>query len=161
MHSKQEESMSDKISVKGLDKAAVFAALYNGARAQGLGFLHYTPDSMSAREAQERFGPKFGFYDYVDGRVMKVDLSGDEFDPWLYDRDNGQGAAEMAINVLRGSVSDEEVELRQRENTRTAAIDALRGIDKKSSIEGGTVKLGLGDFEDKLTPKLRKILGNR
>jgi len=29
---------------------------------------------------------------------MKVDLSGDEFDPRMYDRDNGQGAALRAIN---------------------------------------------------------------
>ena len=32
---------------------------------------------------------------------MKVDLSCDELDPYLYDRDNGQGAAFKAINTLR------------------------------------------------------------
>ena len=37
------------------------------------------------------------YFDYLYGRVMKVDLSKDTFDPFLYDRDNGQGAAERAI----------------------------------------------------------------
>jgi hypothetical protein len=32
---------------------------------------------------------------------MKVDLSGDAFDAWLYDRDNGQGAAREVIANLR------------------------------------------------------------
>ena len=45
------------------------------------------------------------YFDYVKGRVMKVDLSGDEFSPRLYDRDNGQGAAEGVINALRAKVS--------------------------------------------------------
>jgi hypothetical protein len=30
---------------------------------------------------------------------MKVDLSKDAFDPWLYDRDNGQGAAARALGL--------------------------------------------------------------
>lgn len=33
---------------------------------------------------------------------MKVDLSSDvEFEEWLYDRDNGQGAAQRVIDGLR------------------------------------------------------------
>jgi len=31
---------------------------------------------------------------------MKVNLSGNELDPKLYDRDNGEGAAERAILTL-------------------------------------------------------------
>jgi len=34
---------------------------------------------------------------------MKVDLSGDELETALYDRDNGQGAAEMALAELQGA----------------------------------------------------------
>jgi hypothetical protein len=32
---------------------------------------------------------------------MKVDLSGDDLDPRLYDRDNGEGAAVNAIKNLK------------------------------------------------------------
>ena len=86
------------ISLIGLDKARVFASLYNRARPQGLGFLHFTPQDMTIEEARREFGECNGYYDYVHGRVMKVDLSGDSFDPWLYDRDNGDGAARWAAN---------------------------------------------------------------
>lgn len=41
------------------------------------------------------------YFDYVEGHVIKCDLSGDSFDEFLYDRDCGAGAAENAINELR------------------------------------------------------------
>lgn len=41
------------------------------------------------------------YFDYLYGRVMKVNITHDEFDPWLYDRDNGNGAAQRAIDNLR------------------------------------------------------------
>ena len=40
------------------------------------------------------------FY-HVDGKIMKVDLREDEFDDRLYDRDNGIGVAQEAIDELR------------------------------------------------------------
>lgn len=105
--------MSDIISIKGLDKAAVFAALYNVARPQGAGFLQYDPTPITAEMARKMmelgddtkrdFGHNGGnlYFDYVKGRVMKVDLSRDELDPRLYDRDNGHGSAARAIESLR------------------------------------------------------------
>jgi len=89
----------DKISLIGLDKAEVLAALYNASKPQGLGFRHYDSKPMTSKEAGILLKQTTNF-DYVQGRIMKVDLSGDTFDPWLYDRDNGQGAAEKAIATL-------------------------------------------------------------
>lgn len=40
-------------------------------------------------------------FDYVHGCPIKSDLSGDELDPSLYDRDQGEGAAERVIAALR------------------------------------------------------------
>ena len=40
------------------------------------------------------------YFDYVHRRVIKVDLSGDDFSPRLYDRDNGAGAAAAALEPL-------------------------------------------------------------
>lgn len=101
--------MSDKeINIKGLSKAAVLAALYNRARSQGMGFLHYTPEEMTEAEAQkiwsealERYKGTDPYFDYLKGRVMKVNISGETFNPFLYDRDNGEGAAEKVIAGLR------------------------------------------------------------
>jgi hypothetical protein len=102
------------ISIKGLDKAAVFAALYNRARPQGMGFLQDDPTPMTVETANQELGLSddakrmYGvgrsrklYFDYVKGRVMKIDITGDEIDPWLYDRDNGSGAAAEAIAGIR------------------------------------------------------------
>lgn len=39
--------------------------------------------------------------DYVLGRVMKCDLSGDTADTWGYDRDNGEGKFTEVVKELR------------------------------------------------------------
>lgn len=96
-----------RISLKGLDKALVLAALYNSAKPQGLGFLHFTPEDMTVAQAQDVLleHPRM-YFDYVQGRVMKVDLSGDELDPRLYDRNNGEGAAQVVIERLRAAIEE-------------------------------------------------------
>ena len=106
------------ISLEGLKKADVLAALYNGSRPLGMGFLQYDPEPMTTEEAAEcivrhtsiRFnGEPIIYFDYLKGRVMKVELAGDELDPRPYDRDNGPGAAALAIKSLRemGSANNE------------------------------------------------------
>lgn len=93
-------SSNGTIDISGIDKAELLAALYNRARPQGLGFLHYTPEPMNVDEARQLLKSSDGYFDYLQGRVMKVDLSGDELTTWLYDRDNGEGAAATAIAHL-------------------------------------------------------------
>ncbi len=92
------------IDIKGLDKAEVLLALYNGSHCQGLGFLQaintYTLEDAK-RDYKEHIEYFNGYFDYLHGRVLKVDLSGDSFDSWLYDRDCGEGAAARAIDELR------------------------------------------------------------
>jgi len=46
------------------------------------------------------------YFDYLYGRVLKVDLSKDEFDERLYDRDCGEGAAQRAVNSARAEQKD-------------------------------------------------------
>lgn len=95
------------VSIKGLNKADVLATLYNNSRPLGMGFIHYTPEPMMKSEAQKLLDdyPQCGdnqiYFDYLKGRVMKVDLTSDtEFDECLYDRDNGEGAAQRAIDSI-------------------------------------------------------------
>jgi hypothetical protein len=101
------------VDTKGLDKAEVLAALHRESKAQGMGILHdrgpLTVEQCRKVLAERQAGAKdeFSFaeglyFDYLTGRVMKVDLSNDDgFDPFLYDRDNGPGAAERAVSALR------------------------------------------------------------
>jgi hypothetical protein len=87
--------MSD-INIAGLDKVKVLQALYERAKPQGMGFLHYTPGPLPEAEAKACL-ERHPYFDYLNGRVMKVDLGKDTLDPRLYDRDNGDGAAERAL----------------------------------------------------------------
>lgn len=102
------------IDISGLDKADLLAALYNNSRPQGMGIMHYDPKPMTVEEARtflnvgddlsQMFGDLPGrsmYFDYLKGRVMKVNLSGDELDAWGYDRDLGEGAAMRVISSLR------------------------------------------------------------
>ena len=89
------------ISIKGLDKAKVLKALYDNSHVQGLGFLNAVPDDFVTIEVCKELLEKHTYFDYLYGRVLKVDLSGDEFNEWLYDRDCGQGAALAAIQSIR------------------------------------------------------------
>lgn len=93
--------MSDNnvIDISKKDKAAVLATLYNHARPLEMGFFQYDPTSMSVELARElmRNGT---YFDYVRGRVMKVNLEGDTLNPSQYDRDNGDGAAAKAISTV-------------------------------------------------------------
>ncbi|MDP3900712.1 MAG: hypothetical protein Q8Q23_06595 [bacterium] len=91
-----------KIALAGLNKADVLAALYNASKPQGMGFMHYDPKTMTREEAESLL-KQITYFDYLKGRVMKVNLEGDELDTCGYDRDNGQGAAEQAIAELRST----------------------------------------------------------
>lgn len=91
------------IDISKMDKAEVFAALYNAAKSQGMGVIAFsvTPSRMTRGRALEILeSTPSKYFDYVNGRVMKVDLSGDTLDEWGYDRDNGQGAAARAIEGI-------------------------------------------------------------
>ena len=87
------------IDMASMNKAEVLAKLYNASRPQGMGFLQFSPAPMTTEQAQELIAKGDGYFDYLYGRVMKVDLSGDQLDPYLYDRDNGQGAAAAALGI--------------------------------------------------------------
>lgn len=85
-----------EIDIKNARKPEVLAALYNHAKPQGLGMLHYEDKRMTVEEAEELLRSQ-NHFDYVKGRVMKVFLKGDRFNAAVYDRDNGVGAAMAAL----------------------------------------------------------------
>lgn len=109
------------IDITGIDKAALLAELHNGSRAMGMGALHDISRDMTTEEARviitagddrRRMFPGAGikrelYFDYVQGRPLKADLSGDEFNPALYDRDNGQGAGAAAVERARARADKE------------------------------------------------------
>lgn len=87
------------INIAGLEKAAVLKALYDNSQPLGMGFIHYDPKPMSLEEARA-FLAKSTYFDYLKGRVMKSELSKNDYYEGLYDRDNGPGAALRALTPL-------------------------------------------------------------
>ena len=88
------------ISLKGKDKAEVLMRLYNNSHPVGMGIIEAEERDMTPGEARQWIDNSDQKFEYLKGRVLKVDLSGDEFNPFLYDRDNGQGAAEKALQEV-------------------------------------------------------------
>ncbi len=78
------------------NKPAALVALYNHAQTQGMGIYHFTPEDMTIEEATELVG-KQTYFDYVHGRILKVNFREEEPSFAMYNRDNGEGAAEIAL----------------------------------------------------------------
>lgn len=101
------------VNIKGLDKAEVLYALWRHSHVQGLSFMGLSPEGFTLQKAHELIKERQEknarlYFDYVEGHVIKCDLSGDSFDEFLYDRDCGPGAAENAINELRAFTTTKE-----------------------------------------------------
>ena len=72
--------------------------LYNSARPQGYSWRHYDHAPMELEEAETILENRTGtYFDYLRGRIMKVDVSEPE-DSRLYNQDNGPMAAETALD---------------------------------------------------------------
>ena len=87
--------MSEQIDISGMDKADVLCKLHHASFQQGMGALQ--KDIPLTHEDAGELLKQTTYFDYLRGRIMKVSLKGDTLDPWLYDRDNGEGAAARAL----------------------------------------------------------------
>lgn len=135
----------NKIDIRNLVKADVLAVLYNSSKPQGMGFLNYDPTPMTREQAQELIDSGHTSFDYLEGRVMKVDISGDEFSSWAYDRDNGEGAAEQAISTLRsiGETDSDEIRKTHHYRTQDAARKTKGILHKRTHSKGNVIYLGI------------------
>lgn len=86
------------VNIAGADKAKVIQALYAASRPMGPSPLGYQIGELPYEHAALLVGVNI---DYIHGRVMKVKVDGDAFDPKDYDAANGDGAAERAVDGLR------------------------------------------------------------
>ena len=101
------------VNIKGLDKAEVLLALWKGSHAQGMSFLGMMGGGLTLEKAKEEVNELKEnnyplYFDYVMGHVIKCDITGDEFDPRLYDRDCGEGRAAEVIEALRNGTPIED-----------------------------------------------------
>ncbi len=134
-------STAAMVSIGELSKASVLAALYNASAPVGVGFVEAItgPAVMDTASAQNYIDQRKGSlkFDYVYGRPIKVDLTGDSFDPRLYDRRNGGvGIARRIVEKLRKSneVSSSYTHAIHNANLMSALCDTQGGISGVAAL---------------------------
>ncbi|MDB5885008.1 MAG: hypothetical protein JWR74_1179 [Polaromonas sp.] len=89
------------ISIKGLDKALLLAALYCAAHDLATHGFHVTAKpGMSRAEASEHLA-RGDTFKKLNGRVLNITLANDDMDPSGYNAENGHLAAELVVEALR------------------------------------------------------------
>jgi len=89
-----------KIDISKLNKAVILASLYNHAKPQGTEAAQHTADMSKVQAEAIIAGQKETYFEFLNGRGLKVDLVGPEMDTERYDQDNGPGAAFAALRHL-------------------------------------------------------------
>lgn len=149
------------VDISGLSKAAVLAALFNASSPGGMGFLQSGagPRVMDVEYAERLISdmnaemPEELYFDYLYGRVLKVDLTdGSSFDPWGFDRDNGQGSAQRVIDILRQTQDVNPLESQQAHEAalQIRAHEAMAYANTPGSIDGNVIMLGGADVSASL-----------
>lgn len=108
---------TENIDVSDIAPAELLAALYNRSHVQGMGVLQAQDGDMTVEQAEklltgenvesdypnisERKKGKSTYFDYLYGKVMKVEINGESLNPNLYDRDLGQGAAQKVVDSFK------------------------------------------------------------
>ncbi len=92
-----------KVYVGELPKPHLLKALFDAARSK----THDNDRTMSIEDANSyvqgrttRDGKSI-YISSVKGRELYVDLSGDQIDATIYDKHNGEGSAQIAVDELR------------------------------------------------------------
>lgn len=90
-----------KVKIAGLlTPEEALAVLFNASGPQGLGKLQYMPGHTMTPDEAAKVLEKGSYVDYLEGRVIKVDFGNRfELDTTLYDRDNGDDAAAIALFI--------------------------------------------------------------
>ena len=94
-----------KMNIKGIDRAKVLMALYNGSKQQGMGVFNTRGSmGMNVEDARKELDNNpDGYFDYLHGRILKIKITEDcdDLDIRLYDRDNGQGCGSSLISEIQ------------------------------------------------------------
>lgn len=88
------EADSSRIDIKGLTKAEVLMTLFNHAKPLSVQISLDEAELFTRESLNFDYAPKFA-------KSLKVDIAGDSFDSFCYDRDNGAGVAKQCIDKLR------------------------------------------------------------
>lgn len=153
------ESVKDdfgEINISGLDKRVLFSALYANAPVVGGGALHPLKNNPLTDEDFIALENNNWDVDYYHGHCMKIDISGDTMQPWLYDRNSQRPAAEIVAALRMGHSETEQV----------SAEDCMKKLElyknDKKLIEAvvmiGIIRDSNSASDDKYSNRLDEVL---
>ena len=96
--------MVKTISLIGLNKSDVLRVLYNAAKPPSPDSEYYNSKPLTTEEAQKHIDLLGKQIVYLRHRYLRINLSGDNLDPTIYDACNGPETAERAISELKNSI---------------------------------------------------------
>ena len=88
-----------EVNIKGVDKVELLKLLWENSKLASV-FGNYFPIDLSTFDYEAAKEAVKESIDYFRGRAIKCDLSKDTVDPWLYDRDYGEGKFQEIVNQL-------------------------------------------------------------
>lgn len=137
------------VDIKGLDKAKALKALYdNSYLVKGIDLQPVPSGGVTVEHCAELLEKRTHF-EYMYGRAIKVDLSGDEFDERLYDLNCGAGAAQRAVDSIRAEKQDGEDAAKDTDGEKKELT-----IEEKVELTKETIKKIL-DILTELPPDAR------
>ena len=92
------DSTEGKIDIRGIVKEDLMKMLWEDAKVAGFFMVTGRPSPEWNGDKDTWDLNEKGFADYVHGRVIKTNIYEDFVDPWLYDRDNGEGKFEQIVH---------------------------------------------------------------
>jgi hypothetical protein len=87
------------INIKDIDRDELLHRLWLNQKTSAF-FIHMQAPTYNAEEAKASIRAD-GYIDHACGRAIKTNLSEDEVNPRLYDRDAGAGTFQRVVDELR------------------------------------------------------------
>ena len=88
------------VDISGLNKGMLLLELWSNSKPASFFSMNgMTPPPFNAEKAQG--AAQRGYIDYYEGRCIKADLTGDDAEPRLYDRDFGDGSFLRVVTDMR------------------------------------------------------------
>ena len=93
------------VDISGIDKKMLLQSLYTHAKPLEMQIYPYIPNHILTDQVMESIlAEGRGRIYYLHGRAMKIDISDDVVNTYLYNRHNGTNAAEKIIDALRSKL---------------------------------------------------------
>lgn len=106
------KSAEESIDISGLNKKELVKELHKNARPREFDIIQrelgsFKPGLGDLSDEEAEAAVHQGKLDYLKGRAMKIEISGDKLlDAWLYNREHGEGAAEAIVQRLRNKANN-------------------------------------------------------